>query len=94
MDIGVTSLLVEGSLPPEASHPSEAIVEVFIITAENKRGNRYELDNFGTQNKAQADRQLAKIEAHLAKGGKLNLDHWSEREPVYGSDAYCEEYGF
>ena len=30
----------------------------------------------------------AKVNAHLAKGGKLDKRHWDERSPAYGSEAY------
>ena len=35
-----------------------------------------------------------KMKLHLQNGGKLNPDHWEEDEPCYGSDAYCDAYGF
>jgi hypothetical protein len=35
-----------------------------------------------------------KMKLHLQNGGKLNEAHWEEDEPCYGSDAYCEAYGF
>jgi len=38
-----------------------------------------------------ADRAEAfagRVRARLAAGGKLNVDHWVEVDPVYGSDAY------
>jgi hypothetical protein len=31
---------------------------------------------------------------HVDNGGKLNEYLWEEDEPCYGSDAYCEAYGF
>jgi len=34
------------------------------------------------------------MKLHLQNGGKLNPDHWEEDEPCYGSDAYCDAYGF
>jgi hypothetical protein len=33
-------------------------------------------------------RLAAKVNAHLAKGGKLDKGHWDERSPAYGSEAY------
>lgn len=37
---------------------------------------------------AAAARLLARIEAHVAAGGKLNAEHWNEIDPAYGSPAY------
>jgi len=34
------------------------------------------------------ERLAAKVNAHLAKGGKLDKRHWDERSPAYGSEAY------
>ena len=39
--------------------------------------------------RARAERLLARI---LAAGGRIDLQHWGESRPVYGSPAY-EEYG-
>lgn len=39
---------------------------------------------------AQAERLLARIEAK----GEIDLDYWQEGEPAYGSEYYCEKYGF
>lgn len=33
---------------------------------------------------------LARVEAHVAAGGALALDHWNEVDPAYGSVAYQE----
>ena len=35
-----------------------------------------------------------KMKLHVDNGGKLNEYLWEEDEPCYGSDAYCEAYGF
>jgi hypothetical protein len=34
------------------------------------------------------ERLAAKVNAHLAKGGKLDKRLWDERSPAYGSEAY------
>jgi hypothetical protein len=34
------------------------------------------------------ERLAAKVNAHLANGGKLDKRHWDERSPAYGSEAY------
>lgn len=35
----------------------------------------------------------SRIAAHLASGGTLDLDHWNELPPAYGSQAYQTEGG-
>ena len=35
-----------------------------------------------------------KMKKHVENGGKLNEYLWEEDEPCYGSDAYCDAYGF
>ena len=35
-----------------------------------------------------------KMKKHVDNGGKLNEYLWEEDEPCYGSDAYCDAYGF
>ena len=37
---------------------------------------------------AESDRLLARIEAHVAAGGRLDSAHWVEIDPAYGSAAY------
>lgn len=34
------------------------------------------------------EHRIKKIEEHIAKGGRLNLDNWREIDPEYGSEAY------
>ena len=94
MEVFVSSYLYRGELPNEATHPDGAIQEAWNIKAEDAKGYRYVLDNFNVDCKDKAVKLEAKIIAHLASGGKLNLDHWTETEPCYGSEAYCEVYGF
>ena len=94
MEVAVIFDLVRGELPLEAAHPDEAIREYYYISAEDLYGHRYNLNNFGTFDKDRADRKLAQIQAHLDDGGDLNLDHWNELEPRYGSEAYCAINGF
>ena len=39
---------------------------------------------------ASADVLRSKVAAHLAAEGKLNLQHWFDVDPRYGSDAYIK----
>ena len=39
---------------------------------------------------AQAEGLRGKVEAHLAVGGKLDMQHWHDLVPRYGSDAYIK----
>ena len=40
--------------------------------------------------KERAEALAKKIAQHLARGGNINLDHWTEIDPMYGSVAYQE----
>jgi len=51
------------------------------------------LINYDFDAEAKAERLAKRIEAHLACGGKLNQDHWSEGNPRYASQAYQNEGG-
>jgi hypothetical protein len=48
----------------------------------------YRADHF-TAEKA-ATHLVARIKDRLAAGGELDLQHWSEMDPAYGSSAYSE----
>jgi hypothetical protein len=64
----------------------------FGVTATNKRGNRWHHSEvFRTEDAAHDF--VSKIDDHLWLGGELNMEHWHRGDPVYGSDAYCEEGG-
>ena len=84
------------------------IAERYFISATDDNGNRWvhraqfngcnvEVDDEGmnrffdirTEAGARCERLLARIEA---AGGAVNLDHWEEARPEYGSVAY-QQYG-
>ncbi len=37
-----------------------------------------------------AERFAERVQAHIDAGGKLNLDHWHQVDPCYGSPAYSD----
>lgn len=47
-----------------------------------------------TEAKAKADALCAKINKALKAGRPLDPTYWRELDFVYGSEAYCEAYGF
>lgn len=64
------------------------------VVAEAPNGARFAHDRafvghlHGDEAAQAADALRAKVEAHLASGGKLDPDHWNEVDPRYGSEAY------
>jgi hypothetical protein len=40
---------------------------------------------------AKVENLVARIAAHLAKGGSINFDHWYEVRPAFGSDEYIAQ---
>jgi hypothetical protein len=94
MEIFTRSYLVRGELPHEATHPDEAICELYKILAEDKDGYRWTLNTFSSFSQEKATNLEKKIKDHLETGGKLDLNNWREEEPCYGSKAYCETYGW
>lgn len=43
-----------------------------------------------TKNVSTQKQRIRKIEKHLAAGGTLNLEHWTDIDPEYGSEAYSK----
>jgi len=41
--------------------------------------------------KARLGRVVARINAHLAAGGRLSKEHWREIDPAYGSQSYQDQ---
>jgi len=37
-----------------------------------------------------AEQFAKRVQAHIDAGGELNLDHWHEVDPAYGSPAYVQ----
>ena len=84
MEVAVRSQLVH------TRHFNRNVAEAYEIVCEDEYGYRWTLNRFATIEKWEADKKLSQIQAHLNKGGALNLlDHWSTTEPRYGSEAYC-----
>jgi|TARA_Y100000034_G_scaffold21482_1_gene24699 hypothetical protein len=70
--------------------------KAFNIYAQNERGERLvnnasdftDLEPKGLEN---AERFAKRVQAHIDAGGKLNLEHWYEVDPCYGSAAYVDQ---
>ena len=68
----------------------EIYAERWVVWAEKPCGRRWQHErSFSAQHDAQ--RLLDRIEAAHRSGRRLNLDHWSEIDPAYGSDAYVSQ---
>ena len=75
--------------------PSQLVVEHYYVQAEDCQGYRWVHDYRFGQDEDKAERFCKKIEGYLEHDGNhLNLDHWNEIDPCYGSDAYCKVHGF
>lgn len=71
------------------------VAECFYLVARAKNGaqwaHRFSLDAYRGNHDAvtaRMDRLRARVIAHLAAGGALDMDHWTEVDPAYGSAAY------
>jgi hypothetical protein len=71
------------------------IAVAFYLVAEDHRGARVAHD-FSVRAWRSDDQDAiarieglrARVEAHVAAGGALDQDHWTEIDPAYGSEAY------
>lgn len=64
----------------------------YYVVAEDDLGRRWAhehafFDRDGDA-KASVERLVRRIEAHVAAGGRLDVDRWVEIDPAYGSEAY------
>lgn len=46
-----------------------------------------------TDNRKEKLAKAEKLRDAIQASGKINLQYWTEGEPSYGSDAYCDKYG-
>jgi len=82
------------------------IGEVFFVEVENERGDRWRhrhtFDGVRKEqweegvvymdNRHSARTQCGLLVADVQRRGAINLDHWYQSDPAYGSDAYMD-YG-
>lgn len=74
----------------------EIIKSNIYIVCQDTDGRRFALNNSDLDNISLSveeineiqEHRIKKIEGHIAKGGRLDLDNWREIEPEYGSEAY------
>lgn len=78
------SILID--ITKEVEEPTEPVyAELYFVTLTFPNGKRFE-HNFQTRKKEVVERLAKKIQANVTK---VNLKkHWTETQPVYGSDAY------
>jgi hypothetical protein len=93
LEIFVRSDLVEtGGYTEDGDREIKA---AFYLVAEDDRGARVAHDfsvrawrSDDPDAVARMDRLRARVAAHVAAGGSLDQDHWTEVDPAYGSEAY------
>lgn len=93
LDIFTMDYLFENGFNEDGGKVVETSI---IVVAEDTAGRRFALNDsdlttvmmdkekiFELQGK-----RIDKIKSYLNNGGALNLEHWSEIDPAYGSEAY------
>jgi len=60
--------------------------QVVVATAES--GQRFALNTPFTKDEEGAELMKFRIESHIANGGILNMEKWTEIDPCYGSPYY------
>jgi hypothetical protein len=94
MEFVLSSYIARVGYNPEMADMSnprgEIYAERWVVWAEKPCGRRWQHErSFAGQHEAQ--RLLDRIEAAHRGGRRLNLDHWVEIDPAYGSDAYVSQ---
>ena len=80
---------------PEPDFPSDMIATSYYVTVANEHGNTWHHDWTLQSHKVnrfecieRVEKMIARIKNNLDAGGSLNMDHWSEGTPMYGSEAW------
>ncbi len=66
------------------------IGERFFVQVESEYGGRIRHSKLFESEEA-AKKLADRVQTFILMGGSLNMDHWSYADPVYGSDAYCDQ---
>lgn len=93
LDIFTMDYLFENGFNEDGDKVVETSV---IVVAEDAEGRRFALNDSDLTTVMMSleeiwdiqKRRIDKITVHLDKGGALNLAHWNEIDPAYGSEAY------
>ena len=80
---------------PWAEEPSDNIARNHYVTVADHRGNTW-VHNWGLSTekysfeecRERVQKMVERIEKHLLAGGSINLAHWGEGHPQYGSVAW------
>ncbi len=95
MEVFVRDWLVEVSHYNEEGEDCSYIGHRLFLVAEAADGSRFAHDYAVTVHRndldaatARMDRLCAHVAVHLAAGGDLDMAHWVEVDPAYGSQAY------
>jgi hypothetical protein len=87
MEINGCYLDVRDTVYERGRHPEDGEMmygTVYQVTLTDSRGNRW-IHGHGFDTNEEAMALLDRIEAH----GEVNLDHWNECDPAYGSEAWA-----
>ena len=80
---------------PYAEEPGDYIATSYYVTVANEHGTTWHHDwtlqshkvnRFEAMERVQ--KMVERIKNHLDAGGSLNMDHWGEGTPMYGSEAW------
>ena len=80
---------------PYAEEPSDNVATNFYVTIADHSGRTW-CHNFGLSSAShpyweceeRINKLVERIKNHLEAGGSINLDHWDEGTPRYGSEAW------
>jgi hypothetical protein len=80
---------------PCAEEPSDNIATSYYVTVANDYGNTWHHKWILKSNEVghheardRVEKMLDRIQSHLEAGGSIDLDHWGEGTPMYGSEAW------
>ncbi len=80
---------------PEPDEPSDMIATSYYVTIADEKGNTWHHDWSLQSNKVghweakeRVEKMKDRVKNHLNAGGSLNMDHWAEGTPMYGSEAW------
>ena len=80
---------------PWAEEPGDHIATSYYIMVADQKGNQW-AHNWSLQSnkvghheaRERVEKMLERMKNHLDAGGSLNMEHWGETTPMYGSQAW------
>lgn len=80
---------------PYAEEPGDYIATSYYVTVADQKGNTWHHDWMLQSHKVnrseaieRVQKMVERIKNHLDAGGSLDMDHWGEGTPMYGSEAW------